>query len=305
MIQTLTPIHIHTRLAIFIILFLALRLIVDNQSALIYSYILAIIYGIIKNFHLLENFSQKYTDNNSIQNLIQRQLFRNSPSKLAKPDKNDSIEKSIENSSNPITARGISQPKKKTENSKHRLKNKLHTLINNINGNNPINKHNKNHSKNRKKNKKMNDILYTQPKITTSKDIKQNNTQTTHVLKKQIEHNAPDIEEIISEELLNKFIKRLKNEDELLVKKQKLNLYKINPSVNKLSKNKVEKMKTKFMNDDEFVKKPIIITNDNFILDGHHRWFARKSMIENNFNGFNTNGIYDENIRVIVIDFNN
>lgn len=115
--------------------------------------------------------------------------------------------------------------------------------------------------------------------------------------------NAPKIDEIISEELINKFIRRLKKEDNLLVSKQKINLYKLNPTINKLSKNKVEKSKAKYLNDDNYVKKPIIATNDFFILDGHHKWFARKSLIENNTNGYNTTGIYDEDVVVVVIDY--
>ena len=50
--------------------------------------------------------------------------------------------------------------------------------------------------------------------------------------------------------------------------------------------------------------KPIIITNDFFILDGHHRWYARKNLVENNTNGYNTSGIYNEKIKVVIIDYN-
>jgi len=115
--------------------------------------------------------------------------------------------------------------------------------------------------------------------------------------------DAPKIDEIISEELINKFIRRLKKEDNLLVSKQKVNLYKLNPTLNKLSKNRVEKTKLKYLNDDNFVRKPIIITNDYFILDGHHKWFARKNLIENNTNGYNTTGIYNEDVATVIIDY--
>ena len=84
------------------------------------------------------------------------------------------------------------------------------------------------------------------------------------------------MDEILSEDLINKFIKRLKREDNLLITKEKMNLYKINPTISKLSKNKVEKIKKKLLNDDGFAKKPIVITKDFFILDGHHRWYAKK-----------------------------
>ena len=37
-------------------------------------------------------------------------------------------------------------------------------------------------------------------------------------------------------------------------------------------------------NKTKFITKPLVISNDNFILDGHHRWFTRKNLIENNTN---------------------
>ena len=47
------------------------------------------------------------------------------------------------------------------------------------------------------------------------------------------------MDEIISEDLINKFIKRLKKED-ITIKKEKCNIYKLNPNN---GKNKVNKMK--------------------------------------------------------------
>jgi hypothetical protein len=139
----------------------------------------------------------------------------------------------------------------------------------------------------------------------TNKIKKLNKEEATHEPNSIVEtsKDAPKIDEIISEELINKFIRRLKKEDNLLVSKNKINLYKLNPTLNKLSKNRIEKTKIKYLNDDNFVKKPIIITNDYFILDGHHKWFARKNLIENNTNGYNTTGIYSEEVATVIIDY--
>ena len=90
----------------------------------------------------------------------------------------------------------------------------------------------------------------------------------------------------------------------MLVSNTKLNIYKINPTINKLSKSKVDKTKTKYLTDDAYTNKPIVLTNDYFILDGHHKWYARKSLIENNTNGYNTTGIYNEDVPVVIIDYN-
>jgi hypothetical protein len=59
-------------------------------------------------------------------------------------------------------------------------------------------------------------------------------------------------------------------------------------------------MKNKFINN-TFKYKPIIISNDRFIIDGHHRWYAIKNLIENNESNYIN---LDENIKVIVIHYN-
>ena len=112
------------------------------------------------------------------------------------------------------------------------------------------------------------------------------------------------MDEIISEDLINKFIKRLKREDNLLITDEKVNLYKISPTINKLSKNKIEKMKKKMINDDRFARKPIVITKDFFFGHGHHRWYAKKSLIEHNSNGYNVGELCSEEVQVVIIDYN-
>ena len=57
------------------------------------------------------------------------------------------------------------------------------------------------------------------------------------------------------------------------------------------------------LDDDNFHKQPIVITNDLFILDGHHRWYAKKSLVENNTNGYNLGELYNEDIQVVKIDY--
>lgn len=256
-------------IAIFVILFLGLRIIVDSKQALLYAYVLAILYGIAKNFHLLENFTSKKTPSDqdqSVMKLIERQLFKANDTDGSDNNADDNGKLKKPNNGNNNGNGNDNGKLKKTNN----------------NGNGKL----KNTSNGNGKTKKV-------------------DKQVAHSVANISEKDTvPDIDELISEELINKFIRRLKHEDNLLIKKQKINLYKINPTVNKLSKNKVDKIKTKLLNDDEFVNKPIVITNDYFILDGHHRWFAKKSLVENNSNGYNTTGVYDENIRVVIIDYN-
>lgn len=243
-------------IGVFIILFVGLRIIVGDEQALLYSYCIAIFYGIVKNFHLLENFTSS-TDG--------KQLV---------PGKGISIQ-------------GLFNAHENKENVlRMALKNNLVVKRDNVND-----------SVNDNVNDRENEHVPT----SISSIMKMTPTEKKKATKKI---QAPEMDEILSEDLINKFIKRLKREDNLLITKEKMNLYKINPTISKLSKNKVEKIKKKLMNDDRFAKKPIVITKDFFILDGHHRWYAKKSLVENNSNGYNVNDLFNENIQVVIIDYN-
>ena len=240
-------------IGVFLVLFVGLRNIFGDHPALLYSYCLAILFGIFKNFHLLENFSGGKNDS-------------------VVPGKRVSVKELIEaNNNNVNILRMNKEVKRETEKNKNKSNNNKET------GN-----------KNSKKGKNVN------------KNIKISKEEKKQIVDKV---EAPDMDEIISKELINKFIKRLKKEDNLLVTREKINMYKISPTINKLSKNKVEKIKRKMLDDDNFHKQPIVITNDLFILDGHHRWYAKKSLVENNTNGYNLGEIYNEDIQVVKIDY--
>ena len=192
---------------ILLISFLVLRNVTDENNAILFSYILSLLYGISKNFHLLENFK-------------------------AIVSKKEPIKMETENTEN-------TENIEKTEN------------IENI----------------EKMNKKK---LY-------------------------------NVDSIISEELINQFINKIKNIDDLLVVKKRVNIYDLKPTIKNIKKSKLEKMKLN--NNKSFLNKPLVISNDNFILDGHHRWFVKKVLIENNSNGLNDSELYNENIKIVMIDY--
>ena len=52
----------------------------------------------------------------------------------------------------------------------------------------------------------------------------------------------------------------------------------------------------------QFSQDLTVISKDNFIIDGHHRWYTRKYLVENNTNSYN-NDFYNEDIKVIIIDY--
>ena len=112
---------------------------------------------------------------------------------------------------------------------------------------------------------------------------------------------APNIGSIISEELINEFIKIAKQNDSVNVSRRSMNIYELKPTLSKLNKKKVEKIRRKFLNNEQC--KPLIISNDKFIIDGHHRWYSKKAIVENNTNGYNDDNIYGEQVKVVVIDY--
>ena len=195
---------------IFIMSYLALRNMIDETNALIASYIIGLLYGIVKNFHLLENFKAIVSKTTTIKS--------NNKLKLSDLNENDSHENdSHENDSH--------------ENDSH----------------------------------------------------------------------ENDTDEVISEELINQFISKVKDVDNLLIIKTKRNIYNLKPTIKNIKKNKIEIMKKKL---NKQLLKPIVISNDNFIIDGHYRWFVRKNLIENNRNGLDNNNLYNENIKIVIIDYN-
>ena len=70
-----------------------------------------------------------------------------------------------------------------------------------------------------------------------------------------------------------------------------------------MSSNKVSILKREVLSGKKKINKPLVISKDNFIIYGHHRWFAKKSIIESNMKGFLDDELYSENIKVVIIDY--
>jgi len=229
---------------IFIFSYLGLRNIITDNNALIISYIISLLYGIIKNFHLLENFSAfivKKSTNQPVKKIIKNNLIEKSDTSINKNVSDTSINKNVSDKSI-----------NKNVSDKSINKNVSDTSINKNVSDTSINKN------------KMSDLF-------------------------------------ISEELINQFISKCKDTDSLLIEKTKQNIYDLKPTIKTMKKSKINKLKKTITKEEIF--KPIIISNDNFIVDGHYRWYVKKNLIETNTNGLNKNDIYNENINVIKIDY--
>ena len=112
--------------------------------------------------------------------------------------------------------------------------------------------------------------------------------------------SAPPVDSIITEDLIKRFIKIAKEKDSVNIKKTKLNLYELKPTLSKLNKKKLVSTTHNIMKGEKI--KPVIISNDKFIIEGHHRWFAKKNIVETNTNGFDQDN-FGEDIKVVIIDY--
>ena len=213
---------------IFLLSFLALRNLIEDNNALIVAYIVVLSYGIVKNFHLLENF------------------------------------------------RAIVLPAKDNSNANA-------NADANASANASANA-NADASANANANEKPNDEV-----------------ETKEERKKRVNNNIYNVDEFISEELINQFITKVKKVDNLMVTKTRTNIYDLKPIIKNIKNNVVQKMKLD-LNIEE-INKPIVISNDNFIVDGHYRWFVKKNIIENNTNGIDNSELYNENTVTIMIDY--
>lgn len=264
----------------FVISLLALRTYFDDTNSIIGAYAISVLYGISKNFHLLENFqSVKSNDKPITKNNIVKLL-----NNLTDVD-ND----------NEITIGDIKNMVKKNLN-KDNLKSLLDDSNNIIKQTNDTIDSINNLKRKLKPTKQTNNVSSPKRKNNVKKTTSVNPAPTP------VSTSIPELDSIISEELINQFINKLKMDDNLLITNTKANIYDLKPTLAKISNNKINKLVKLANEKNNLFNKPIVISKDNFIIDGHHRWYARKYMVENNTNSYNTD-FYSEDIKVIIIDY--
>ena len=138
--------------------------------------------------------------------------------------------------------------------------------------------------------------------ITDNKIIKEDVSLTDDVVYKKLNSNnivvklKPNIKSIISDSLLKKFIEKCKREDDSLVFTRKVKIIELRPTINELSSGKIKKM----IQNNRVLNKSIVISSDNFIIDGHHRWYSKKTTIDGRNNREDDND--DDFIKAIIIN---
>jgi len=87
---------------------------------------------------------------------------------------------------------------------------------------------------------------------------------------------STNLKSLISDDLLDAFIEDLKNKN-IKVLKKKISIFNLNPTIKKLDRNKVNNIQKSIK--EQIDTKPIVVSKDLFIIDGHHRWYAKKIIV--------------------------
>ena len=222
------------------------------QYALIIAYVVSIVIGIVKNFHLLENFKTG--------GMV------------------DKLKNDIENAkkNNELLEKSMGMDIGKNDDSES---NEILNLKNNNSG-----------------------VEDKELDIFEDNFIKMLNTNNKKMEIKL--EQSPNIKSLVSERLIQKYIEKLKREDVGAIKTIKMNIHDLKPSIPSLSAGKIQNMRKAINNNQKFIFGKIVISNDNFIIDGHHRWYTRKTFINENTGGSSLDKRYQKYIDVIIVDRN-
>ena len=121
------------------------------------------------------------------------------------------------------------------------------------------------------------------------------------IKRKKLYNNIPieeDITNLLSTNLIEKYLLKLRKDDINSITQKTVNILDLKPIIPDIKKGKLKIMNNAINNKKtDFMNYPIIISNDNFILDGHYRWFIRKTKL-------NTDSLFNNKfIKVRKIDF--
>ena len=143
------------------------------------------------------------------------------------------------------------------------------------------------------------------PKNTNVAPKKAYSKQFHNINKKKDISIDQDIKKLISEGLILKYLEKLRKENVNSISTKTLSITNLKPVLPDIMTGKIKLMKNAINNKNHvFMNRPIIVSNDNFIIDGHHRWYLRKSYQNTNNKLFNQKFInvrmVDKDIRTII-----
>lgn len=130
--------------------------------------------------------------------------------------------------------------------------------------------------------------------LVKNKPLKKQKSKLNIINKQEQQELKDNILRTLDSNILKMYVQNLK-EKNINITKKKVDVDKLNPIKDKLNNQKLNNMINKIDNS------MITVTKDLFILDGHHRWFSKKALLNKNLN-YNVN--IDKEIDVLMIDMN-
>lgn len=112
-------------------------------------------------------------------------------------------------------------------------------------------------------------------------------------------------DEIVSKELINKFIDTLERKTTVKITKTKKPSYKLKPTLSTLDIDTVERLKNQVeYSNMNLLENYVTVSKDNYIINGHYTWYVKKLFLEEK----NENTLIDEkyvdllNVRIIDLE---
>lgn len=146
--------------------------------------------------------------------------------------------------------------------------------------------------------------------LTVKKDKKLNIVEDP-IIEKEEEKPKEEVteyyydDEIVSKELINKFIDTLERKTTIKITKTKKPSYKLKPTLSTLDIDTVERLKNQVeYSNMNLLENYVTVSKDNYIINGHYTWYVKKLFLEEK----NENTLIDEkyvdllNVRIIDLE---
>ena len=221
-------------IVLFVLSFVIMYPVFPNKLyPLIIAYTVSIIFNIVKNFHLLENFSGKSKTQKKVENII-----------------NDATK---ESDVVPVIPASYDELRK------------MNTIKN--------------------------------PKKSKQEPVQEDTTETKTM---EFEYGEDDM---VSDVLADRFVEMLERKTNVRVKRSRLAVHKIKPTLSSLDSDTAENLRAEAeYNNPRLLEKEVTVSRDHYIINGHYTWYVKKMFLTEKNESTLMDVKYTENLPVRVID---
>jgi hypothetical protein len=221
-------------IVLFVLSFVVMYPVFPNKLyPLIIAYTISIIFNIVKNFHLLENFSGKSKTQKKVENIIS--------------------DATKESDIVPVIPASYDELRK------------MNTIKN--------------------------------PKKSKQEPVQEDTTETKTM---EFEYGEDDM---VSDVLADRFVEMLERKTNVRVKRSRLAVHKIKPTLSSLDSDTAENLRAEAeYNNPRLLEKEVTVSRDHYIINGHYTWYVKKMFLAEKNESTLMDVKYTENLPVRVID---